>query len=415
MSAPALTALLAVSSLLTPATPGTPAVAAITCSIPSGDRIDETHLRSRSELDAWLRHCPSPLDHMTPGGRARFLGTLDFNERGVTRISVADLEQELTGAEINAVFALLGLPANAGSWGLDPTEAEQRRHAPDHGPGASDIELRYNALYYAASGAPFDSQREAGAFMADLYDALFPATGHAAAVAGASNHDLRLLYSAAVTSAKGAFRPDHVDAAATALAALEERGIATRGDLSAMLETLIHAGRLDEARDFATRHAAAGFEPLPAIVEPVPVNAGVPSVLRLAGDTLVHEAVARGPLQIIVVASYGCAFSRAAADDIPRDPVLGPLFREHALWLAAPHHLDNIPALARWNADNPDAALAIATSDARWPMLELGTVPQFHVLRDGKLIATVAGWPRETGNREALLEVLRGAGVPGIP
>src|SRR5690606_33088223 len=94
------------------------------------------------------------------------------------------------------------------------------------------------------------------------------------------------------------FRAAHIDAAGAALAELERRDLANDGDLSAMHEALIRAGRLDESRRFAIRHAAAGLEPLPPLREPTPVSDDEPSVLRLspAADSLLHEAVALEPV-----------------------------------------------------------------------------------------------------------------------
>lgn len=122
-----------------------------------------------------------------------------------------------------------------------------------------------------------------------------------------------------------------------------------------------------------------------------------------------HEAVDPASLRIVVVAGPGCRYSRAAAEAIAKDPDLGPEFQAHAMWLTPPSHLDNLAAVERWNHAYPWASLVIATSHERWPMLELDTVPQFLLFRDGQLMASVTGWPVAEGNRDALLAALRSA------
>ncbi|MGY0633214.1 hypothetical protein ACW7G3_03535 [Luteimonas sp. A478] len=380
------------------------------CSVPP----DGGPVSSRAALDAWLQRCPSPLRHMTPGARGRFLDSLDFNERGVTRLPIGDLSSELTREEIGQVFALLGLPAAGAPAGISPKEAawlrNDARQAARSG-GASDTELRFNALYYAELGAPGDGS---GTTIAALYDALFPAEHFPEDISGASIHDVRLMYRAALLASWNGYRATHVTAATQVLAELEKHGVATTEELTSMHEVLVRAGQLEEARHFAVRHAAVGLEPLPPFHEPVPVANDVPSILRLSadGDGLMHEAVELESVRIVVVAGPGCRYSHAAARAIAQDPELGPVFRDHALWLASPSQLDNIRALQRWNDAHSGAPLVIAASHERWPMLDLDTVPQFHVFRDGQLAASVtSGWPLEEGNREAVLAALRSAGL----
>ena len=198
---------------------------------------------------------------------------------------------------------------------------------------------------------------------------------------------------------------------------MERRGLATRSEIRAMNDMLIRAGRLEDSRTFSSRHVAAGLRPLPPVIEPSAVADSVPSALDVSASehALLHEAVELAPLRIIVVASPGCGFSRAAANAIPLDPELGPIFRKHAVWLAAPEELARIDALRSWNQDNPEAPLVVATSTDRWPTIALDSYPQFHVFRDGKLLQSVSGWPSGEGNRDAILAALRTAGVIDAP
>lgn len=374
-------------------------------------------ISSRAALDAWLQRCPSPLRHMTPGARGRFLDSLDFNERGVIRLLSDDLSSELTREEIGQVFALFGMPASTAPAGISHEEAEWLRddtRQASSGRGESDTERRFNTLYHASLSAPDD---DSGAAVAALYDELFPAGNFPDDFPGVSAHEVRLMYRAALIASWYGYRAAHVTAAARALAELERHGITTTGELGSMYQVLIHAGQLEEARQFARRHTAAGLEPLPPLHEPVPVADDVPSILRLspAGDALLHEAADLESVQIVVVAGPGCRYSQAAALAITQDPELGPVFQRKALWLASHTLLDDHRALQHWNNAHPGAPLVIAASPERWPMLDLDTVPQFHVFRDGELAASVSGWPVEEGNRDAVLAALRSAGLLADP
>jgi len=46
-----------------------------------------------------------------------------------------------------------------------------------------------------------------------------------------------------------------------------------------------------------------------------------------------------------------------------------------------------------------------------WPFIKAWSTPTFHVLKDGQLIGSFEGWPREQGRRLQLAALLRHAGV----
>lgn len=401
--------------------PGASASGPPDCELPAAnaDGSGAEPIRSRAELDAWLARRPSPLDLMTPGARARFLDGLAFNERGLVRISSAELEAELITDHVHQVMRLFGLQAPA-SIGLSPEEAARLRAArtAEEDGEASDIERRFDRLYHAHRDLPAGTAEQETDVIGSLYDSLFPQGGRKAEIEAAGSHDLRLLYRAAGTAFWYSYADTHLDAMQDALSALERRGLATRDDIETMYKLLVHSGRLDESRAFALRHATRGLQPLPPGRESAAVEDAVPSAWNVSASehALLHEAIALAPVRIVVVASYGCGFSRAAAQAIPHDPVLGPIFREHAVWIASPRHLDDLKALRRWNEDNPEAALMVAVSRERWPMVDLDIVPQFHIFRDDELIASVtSGWPVEEGNRDAVLAALHEAGLGGNP
>lgn len=368
-------------------------------------------ITSLAALDAWLAaRCPSPLDVMPPGSRTRFLEGLVFNDRGLSRFSTAELDAELTHDELRDVMRLFGLNAPA-TLGLLEEEADRLRAAraaepvPDH----RGIEASFDTLQGALNGLVARDAAAAGA----IYAPLFPEESRKATIAAASSHDLRLLYRAARTTAWHSRANVHLEAMADTLDELERRGLATRNEIRAMNAMLIKAGRLEQSRKFSSRHVAAGLLPLPPVIAPEAVANGVPSALDVsaAEHALLHEVVELAPLRIIVVASPGCGFSRAAAKAIPADPELGPIFAKHAVWLAAPGELAGLDALRSWNQNNPKAALRVAASSERWPMLALDSYPQFHIFRDGQLMQSVSGWPTGEGNRDAILAALRAAGA----
>jgi hypothetical protein len=67
---------------------------------------------SLRDLDSYLRmtaRSGSPLDRLSPLGRARFLASLTFNKTGVTGFRYDDLQADLSASQIYQVLSLFGL------------------------------------------------------------------------------------------------------------------------------------------------------------------------------------------------------------------------------------------------------------------------------------------------------------------
>ncbi len=361
-------------------------------------------LRSREALDAYLAQHPTPLDQLPPEARAWFLADLDFGPRGLRSFPFGELEPELTTAEIAGVGRLL-LDAPLSVQGLDEAEAARLRSARQRDPGmrvTAPVAQGYAALLSAgvareAAAAAFDRQLAAHLPIEDMQDI---GTG-----------DLRVLVRAALRIAELDPGPARIRVAIQAHDALAARGWAPPGDGRAIQSLLLRQGDLEGARAFATRHPARNLPSLPQVVDAGAIADGLPAVWTLdpaQPETVTRETADLGT-RIVVVSSPGCGFSRAASAEIPRDPVLGPLFRQYAMWLAAPQHLASLAAMQQWNRRHPDAALVIATDPAHWP-IALDSTPTFHFFRDGRRVATVEGWPT-AGNREALVDAARSSGL----
>ena len=66
-------------------------------------------VKSQLELGAYLRSAKAtPLDWLSPAAKHRFLGSLTFNESGLTGFDYSDLRAELTVTQIYRVLAIFG-------------------------------------------------------------------------------------------------------------------------------------------------------------------------------------------------------------------------------------------------------------------------------------------------------------------
>src|SRR3546814_2240239 len=72
----------------------------------------------------------------------------------------------------------------------------------------------------------------------------------------------------------------------------------------------------------------------------------------------------------------------------------------------------DLDAARDWNRRFPDAQVEMIHDRGEWSILPTWSMPKFHIVRGGKVIETVKGWPRSpTSHRQPLIDALRRAGL----
>ena len=176
--------------------------------------------------------------------------------------------------------------------------------------------------------------------------------------------------------------------------------------------SLIQARKFDEAAKLRQRHPTVKMSEVPPIVE----QASEGSTALVLNDengirTLRREALSISDgLRILVIAHPQCQFSKYAVHDILDDPILGPIFRDRAVWLMPQDGHLVLSGMANWNKDYLAAPLFIAYRQSDWPMVMQWATPTFYVLDHGKPVSEITGWSRE-GNRADLIAALKQAGL----
>lgn len=379
-------------------------------------------IQSEAALRQYLAATPieeSPLSRLSPMGRRRFLDGVDFNERGITRFYTADLMAELTAEEIRAAMALFGLQATTAM--LRDARDVNRNDVPSRWPvpqeptaiGGKFDQLRaIEDLPVSSDAGVTDSGRSRA--IRDGYDRLFGTAS--ASLDGVSDSDLHLLFRAASIALFGTNDPKYFDAMERPLAELRARGLASKDDYRMMHGALVLARDFEHADALAQAHPAMEFAVTPSIIDRVPAGHSGPTEWAVSPDQyqLVHQAVDLDvPAKVVVIASLDCGFSRTAMEAIESDPVLGPLFAEHAHWLAPQAHRLDVERLQQWNREHPAIEMTLAVDAREWPAIdEWRATPNFYFFRDGELKAKVTGWPLDgAGQRNEVIAALDEIGL----
>jgi hypothetical protein len=361
-------------------------------------------IRSKAQLDAYLRaHAgqPTPLDALTPGARERFLDGLVFGSRGLAGFDTQDLAQ-LTREQGRQLLALFGAERYAAT--LRPWAEQARAARADAQIG--DLERRYNRY-----NRTLKQQRPTG----DAWDQLrgdLPEAFDRTAIGRLPNDALVLLYRAIERAYAQAPTSEGLELQLQALNALRHRDLADARQLDSAADALLLAHRYEDARRLLATGGSSDWPRWLRFEDRLDGPAPGPTlwVADASGTTLWRQRIDLRPAQILVTA--GCHFSEDAARAIAADPVLGPAFQRHARWLALPPGAEDMAALRAWNQAHPQTPLYPIYDRDEWRILPEWDMPTFYLVRDGKVLAQLKGWPADDRDqRRRLAALLRGAGL----
>jgi hypothetical protein len=377
-------------------------------------------IKSAADLDRYLKASTSslsPLDRLTPGARERFLMSLQFGSKGLVGFDSTDLADELTQDQIRDVLALFGknIEAFAPTSRLTHKAVNAARPVSKHA-GISDVERRYNLFYRADREASDRDYAIYPATLAERFDALFTETEDPAALEPLDDRDLRLLSRATATVARTSPQPRYIASFQNVVAERERRGLVVADDVKMLQRVLLLAQHFDAARTLASRYPDVHLPALPSFHDPLGESVKQSTVWRLDANALrmTRTAIDLGPTQILVTA--GCHFSEDAAEDISKDPILGPVFLAHAHWLVQAPGTVDIDVVRNWNRRFPRAQVEMIHDDDEWKLSPIWRTPVFYIVRDGKVIDKVIGWSRDpTESRQPLIDALHRAGLLTIP
>jgi hypothetical protein len=97
--------------------------------------------------------------------------------------------------------------------------------------------------------------------------------------------------------------------------------------------------------------------------------------------------------QVVVVSSPGCHFSRDAAMAISKDGRLAELMKRTSIWIVPQETVSNFRSIAQWNETYPSLPMEAVFHQSEWSLIPSWQTPGFYFLKNGKIVATVIGWP----------------------
>lgn len=180
-----------------------------------------------------------------------------------------------------------------------------------------------------------------------------------------------------------------------ALTEADRRDLADHEHYVRVQSALQALGRHDEARQVSDRFPDVD---LPVVPERVAADAPQPPGARLVwraddeNDRLHGEWLDLTRPQLLVVTSIGCMFCRAALRDMIDDEHLGPLIREHSVWLNEQSIHYSYQNVVHWNRSHPQKPMVLLDDPSGWPIERFDVTPGFYFADEGELVHQMVGW-----------------------
>jgi len=192
----------------------------------------------------------------------------------------------------------------------------------------------------------------------------------------------------------------------------KRRNLSEANDMSIAFNSLLRARLFVSAGVLRNSQPELANEVLPDVIERhegaspswyergEDAEGGTPVLTRRAAN------IERGS-KIIVVAHPRCHFTLGAATAIAAEPALSRIFASHSDWIMPPTRGLELAALQEWDDEFPVFSIKLAHSLEDWSLIDGWDTPRFYFLRDGKIVDTVIGWPKEGRMNELKAAVTR--------
>lgn len=176
--------------------------------------------------------------------------------------------------------------------------------------------------------------------------------------------------------------------------------------------TLVAARRWEAADDLAKRFPEVSLERIPTLFKGSGDDGG-PHYLTydLRDDSLTRRLFApHAGVSLIVVSHPNCGFSRDALSEIESNPELKEALPSETIFVAPTFGGLRLDSIWRWNSTHPTTPHVLLDSPYSWDVVREWNTPQFLFLVDGKLVASVEGWPDDS-QAMLVIEAARKASV----
>lgn len=135
-------------------------------------------------------------------------------------------------------------------------------------------------------------------------------------------------------------------------------------------------------------------------------TSGEVMTLVLVSGRLRSQRLDLATVDMVVVA--GCHLAQRAAEKLKEDPKVQRLLAgRRIVWMQPAGRNLDLDELKQWNATFPATPMHVALRNSQWTGMDLTALPTFHMMKEGKVVASHRGWSRDGKTPAPLLRMLK--------
>ena len=182
----------------------------------------------------------------------------------------------------------------------------------------------------------------------------------------------------------------------------------TADQIKYQYDTFVRVRLFDDAQRWHKRFPTAAKTTLPTLIDDATIKSGEPSEWVIAADARVatrRRVDLNCDWMMVVVSHPLCGPSGRATKAIYADAALANRLKGRTKWVTPQDSNITIEIFQQLNIDYPDAPVSVVHIANEWPLEKFSSTPIFYFLREGKVVESFSGWPKE-GNFEQLSAAL---------
>lgn len=224
---------------------------------------------------------------------------------------------------------------------------------------------------------------------------------NSAVVENALISGLETVYTRSVTKPE----PSSVSVAEHILRALHKRGKGRPADEALMYGIYLLNDRPQDAKRLAETSKVPSLLRLqfPRLNVSATRQEGLAAYWTFSSENSLEESFVdlQHGIHLVVIASPGCHFCHDLASWVNADPTRSEIFRKYAIFVDRPDTQFGVSYYTVWNNENKSTPMHTIFNLENWITPAMWATPQFFLLRDGRLEASMEGWVDTTPKRLA--------------
>lgn len=211
-----------------------------------------------------------------------------------------------------------------------------------------------------------------------------------------SDDNVRIFFQYANNASFYFLVPGYVGDMETAFHELTRRRLTSKSVRQSLLSAYFQLRMLEKAERFRNLPINNDLPELPVVTPRInhPSPKAMLWTFHDEGRKIVRSDLSMGPdIRLVAIGSPWCHFSTSASADIAGNEALSAVMRRHAIWIMPQGRELDYRDAYHWGQTLPHREFGMIDAQANFPLITSWATPTFYLIREGKVIDSLVGWP----------------------